>query len=198
MIYKRKGRREILYNNRFIHCKSWMARSAEALIVEESLKEPLISGSSKFQIEAQHGHWSEELVFVLKSIIARHRSQGKIVVIQCFDVQQYFDKEMIEDSILVCQKRGADPKALRLCHKLNDVTKIQLKVGSSISDVGVVVGQGMIGTGLVSQAVLDDAVSEQFPPYGDRQLQYGSVPLAPFMFQDDSGRLEEITKRLIF
>ena len=35
MIYKGKGSREILSNSRFIHCKEWLARTAEGLIVEE-------------------------------------------------------------------------------------------------------------------------------------------------------------------
>ena len=38
---------------------------------------------------------------------------------------------------------------------------------------------------MVSQAVLDDGVMEHFQPGGRLQLQYGTVPLAPFMFQDD-------------
>ena len=33
--------------------------------------------------------------------------------------------------------------------------------------------------------MLDDGAMEHFPPGGELQLEYGSVPLAPFMFQDD-------------
>ena len=113
MIYKGKGRRETLSNNRFIHCKNWFARCAEAMVVEEGLKDPLIDNSSIYQIGGQPGHRPEELVFVLKSIVARYLSQGKIIIIQCYDIQKYFDKEMIEDGILTCIKRGADPKAIR-------------------------------------------------------------------------------------
>ena len=189
MIYKGKGRREILSNNRFIHCKSWFARCAEALVVEEGLKDPLIDNSSIYQIGGQPGHRPEELVFVLKSIVARYLSQGKIIIIQCYDIQKYFDKEMIEDGILTCIKRGADPKAIRLWYKLNEDTKIKVKIpGTGLSnpgEVGAVVGQGTIGGALISQAVLDDAVMQHFTPGGQNQLQYGSVPLAPLMFQDD-------------
>ena len=109
-------------------------------------------------------------------------------MIQCYEAEKFFDKEQIEDAVLVCQKRGADLKAVRLWFKLNDDTKIRVKSGSTMSDVGEVgpvVGQGAIGAALVSQAVLDDGVSEHFPPGGDLQLQYGSVPLAPLIFQDD-------------
>ena len=43
----------------------------ESLVVEEGLRRPLVEGSSIYQIGGQAGHRSEELVFVVKSIIAR-------------------------------------------------------------------------------------------------------------------------------
>ena len=148
-----------------------------------------MSGSSVYQIGGQPRHRPEELLFVLKSVIAKYRSQGKSVVVNCFDVEKYFDKEQIHDGILSCINRGADPKAVRLWLKLNEDTRIQVKCpGIGLSDVGEVgpcLGQGTIGGALVSQAVLDDAVMEHFVPGDDMQLQYGSVPLAPMMFQDD-------------
>ena len=121
------------------------------------------AGSSMYQIGGQPGHRAEELMFVLKSTIARHRAGGKLVILQGYDVSIFFDKETIEDAVLTCVKRGADKKAVRLWYKLNDQTKIQVRTGagmSSFGNVGAVVGQGMLGGALVSQAVLDDGVSE--------------------------------------
>ena len=88
----------------------------------------------------------------------------------------------------MCEKREVDPKAIRLWYNLNDKTQIRVRTGAGVSDagdVGAVVGQGTIGGALVSQAVLDDAVTEHFPPDDELQLKYGSVPLSPLMFQDD-------------
>ena len=125
MIFKGgKGRRHNLPDNRFIHTKPWWPRLAEGLIVEEGLKQPLVEGSLVYQIGGQPGHRSEEHVFVLKSIIARQRAQGKPIIIQPSDIQKYFDKEMIEDVYLTCLKRGADPKIVRLWYKLNAGTRI--------------------------------------------------------------------------
>ena len=55
MIFKGgiKGRREILADNRFIHSKDWFSRTAEALVVEDGLKQPLLKGSSIYQIGGQ-------------------------------------------------------------------------------------------------------------------------------------------------
>ena len=74
-------RRDILSNNRFIHSKPWWPWTAEVLIVEEVLKGPLVEGSSIYQIGGQPGHRAEELVFVLKSVIAKQRFQGKAILI---------------------------------------------------------------------------------------------------------------------
>ena len=188
MIFKGRGRREVLSDNRFIHCKEWFARAAEALVVKDGLKEALVSSSSMYQVGGQPGHRPEELVFAFKSVVARRLSQGKVVVIQTYDVQKFFDKELIEDAIETCLKRGADPKAVRLWFKLNNDTKIEVKTAvgkTEQTDVGAVVGQGTIGGALVSQAVLDEAAKECFPPAGRLELEYGEVPLAPLMWMDD-------------
>ena len=199
MVYKNGsgGRREVLSDHRFIHCKDFWARTAEGLVIEDGLKRPLLEGSSIYQIGGQPGHRSEELVFVMKSLIAKYRRKGRLVILKLYDISKYFDKEMVEDAILVCQKRKADSKAIRLWYKLNESTQIQVKTGSGMSrfaDVGAVLGQGTLGGAIISQAVLDDGVMEHFPPGGEIQLEYGDVPLAPVMFQDDladcSGNIE--------
>ena len=154
---------------------------AESLGVEDGLKDTLIDGSSIYQIRGQPGHRSEELLFVLKSVVALSREKGKMVVLQSYDISKFFDKELIEDAILTCVNRGADNKAIRLWHSLNSKTRIQVRAGVGVTrfgDVGAVVGQGMLGGALVSQAVLDDGVMEHLPPGGELQMECGDVPLA--------------------
>ena len=34
------------------------------------------------------------------------------MILQTSDISKYFDKEMVEDALLTCYKRGADPKAV--------------------------------------------------------------------------------------
>ena len=195
MIFKGgKGNREVLSSNRFVHCKEWWPRAAEGLIVEDGLKEPLLAGSSIYQIGGQPGHRTEEHMFLLKSVLAKYRAEGRMVVIQTYDVAKFFDKEMIEDAILTCLKRGADPKAVRLWHKLNADTNIRVRTGAGMTryaPVGAVVGQGMLGGALVSQAVLDEGVMEHFSksnqtkPGGAVQMEYGNVPMSPLLWLDD-------------
>ena len=112
-------------------------------MVEDGLKTPLLEGSSIYQIGGQPRHRPEELVFVVKSIIALYKKLGKILVINFYDMSKYFDKEMIEDAVITCIKRKADPKAIRLWYKLNEDTLIRAKTGAGMSksaNVGAVVG----------------------------------------------------------
>ena len=83
MIFKGgKGRKHILSDNRFVHSKFWFPRTVEGLVVIGGLKEPLVEGSSIYQIGVQPGHRSEEHVFVLKSILAKCKAQGKAIILQ--------------------------------------------------------------------------------------------------------------------
>ena len=189
MIFKGgKGKKEILSDNRFIHSKTWMPRLAEALIVEEGMKESLVEKSTIYQIGGQAKHRPEELIFSVKSVIAKERKEKNPILIQCWDISKFFDKEMIEDALLTCYKRGVNPKAVRLWAKLNENTKIKVRTGvgeSESVDVGGVVGQGTIGGALVSQAVLDEGVKDHFIPGNEDELNYGAVAVGPCMFQDD-------------
>ena len=75
---------------------------------------PLLAGSSIFQIGSQPGHRPEEMVFVMKLVVARYKSEGNMLVIKFYDLSKYFDKEMIEDAKITFWKRNADLKAIIL------------------------------------------------------------------------------------
>ena len=78
IIYKGKGRQEDLSSNRSLHCKQWWPKVAKSLVVEDGLNWPLKKGFS--------GARSKELMFVLKSLVARLRKQSKMVIIQSFEI----------------------------------------------------------------------------------------------------------------
>ena len=87
MIFKGgNGRRQNLRDNRFVHSKPWYPRTVEGLLVMQGLKEPLVGGSSIYQIGGQPNHRAEEHVFVLKSIVVKYRKLGKPVIIQSSDI----------------------------------------------------------------------------------------------------------------
>ena len=186
MIYKGKGKKEELPNNRFIHCKSWLPRVAEACLVEGGMKQAMVEESSRYQVGGQAGHRPEELLFCFKSVLAKYMVQGKMVIGQCHDISKFFDKEVASDTLDVLYRRGVDPKACRLWAKLN-VTRIQVRTGvgnTEKEDIGAVIGQGTIGGAIASQGSLDDGIRGQFMG-SQEELGYGSVEMGPLLFQDD-------------
>ena len=106
MLYKGKGRKEDLSCNRFIHCKSWLPRLAEACLVEGGIKKHQVEESSRFQVGGQARHRAEELFFCWKSVVAKYKQQGKVVIGQCHDVAEFFDKEVASDTMNMLYQRG--------------------------------------------------------------------------------------------
>ena len=95
-IYKGKGKKEILSNNRYIHCKEWLPRIAEGLVVD-CMKDAILKGSSPYQIGGQPGHQPQEHIFSVKSMIAKQKLEGKVTVLQAYDISKFFDKEVCHE-----------------------------------------------------------------------------------------------------
>ena len=72
MLYKGKGIKEELSCNRCIHCKSWLPRLAEAWLDDGGIKKHMVKKSSRFQVGGPAGHWLEELLFCMKSVISKY------------------------------------------------------------------------------------------------------------------------------
>ena len=74
-IYKGKGSRLELGNNRYIHLKDWLPRTCDALIVDK-MKPDILESSSIFQIGGQAGHRTQEHLFTVRSVAALKLQRG--------------------------------------------------------------------------------------------------------------------------
>ena len=173
-IYKGKGKREVLSNNRYIHSKDWLPRTAEALVVD-NMKDTILRGSSPYQIGGQAKHRPQEHIFSMKSMMDKYRMEGKVLLLQAYDISKFFDKEVLEDVMDTLYGVGVDMKSYRVWTKLNMNTRIRVKTGagySDWSDEGPMIGQGTGGGALVSQANLDKGIIDMFAGSED-ELCYG-------------------------
>ena len=146
-IYKGKGKKEELGNSRFIHSKDWLPRLVEGIVVEE-MKEDILAGASPFQIVGQPGHQPQEHLFTVKSILAKYKVEGKLALMQAYDISKFFDKEVLPDVMNTLYEMGVDKKAYRTWYKLNQNTMIRVKTGvgySNWSSEGPMIGQGTGG-----------------------------------------------------
>ena len=64
---------------------------------------------------------------------------------------------------------------------------------SEEANVGAVIGQSQLGSAIISQALLDEAIGDEFDPKDPNEIKYGDANLAPMMFQDDLMRMLEST-----
>ena len=115
-------------------------------------KAPLLKNSTRFQVGGQTGHRPEELLFCLKSVLARYLAEGRVMIGQCHDVAKFFDKEVASDTFDVLYRRGVEPEVCRLWALLGN-TSIQIRTGVGMTDkedIGVVIGQGTIEDALAS------------------------------------------------
>ena len=185
-IYKGKGKKEDLENMRFIHSKSYLPRTVEAVLVD-GMKEEILAGSSCYQIGGQPGHRSQEHLFTVKSVIAKVTEDNKAIVGGVHDIQKFFDKEVLSDVLNTMTEMKVNPKCVRVWGKLNMNTRIRVRCGGGYSpwmDVGDTLGQGSGGAALASQANLDKGITSMFHGSSDLVF-YGTVPISPLLFQDD-------------
>ena len=81
-IWKKKpgSRKEDLDSNRYVHCKLYLSRTVESIVVKEM--EPNIkAATSIYQIGGVAGHRPQEHLFSLKSIQAKYEKDKKLLIL---------------------------------------------------------------------------------------------------------------------
>ena len=187
-IWKRKPgtRKEDLDANRYIHCKDWLPRTVEAMVVKE-MEPAIVSATSRFQIGGVQGHRPQEHLFSVKSLVGKYLQEKKMIILVCYDISGFFDKEVLADVVEELHSIGVDPKAERLFYKLNEATRVKVRTGcgdSEWGEVGDILGQGSGGAAKVSALNLSRKLDHLFN--GSTEMaKYGAVKQHPYSFQDD-------------
>ena len=125
-LYKGKGHRGILDNQRHIHLKDEFPKFFGHLVVSAS-KDKLISNMTKFQIGTKPGHRAQEHLYVLKSVIALYLQYNKAIILSMWDVSKFFDREALSDCMNEVYKNEVRGKLYRLLFEMNKNTKISVQ-----------------------------------------------------------------------
>ena len=97
MIWKLKGRSEILKNNRFIYLKEhYLPRTVESLIVNK-MKDDILKKSTIYQVGGQPGHSTDEHIFTIKSLMEMQMMKDSGMIFMLIDLISFFDRENILD-----------------------------------------------------------------------------------------------------
>ena len=109
----------------------------------------IIESTSRFQIGGKPGHRPQEHIFCVKSVISKYIQEKKMIIIACYDIKSFFDKEVLGDLMDELNAIKVDPRAQRLFYKLSRDTKIKVKTSCGLSEtgeVGDIIGQGSAGS----------------------------------------------------
>ena len=188
-IWKKKPgtKKEDLEANRYIHCKNYLPRTVEAIVVAE-MEPNIAAATSKFQIGGVAGHRPQEHLFCVKSLQAKYQKLKKLIIIYTNDASKFFDKEVLVDCMDELYQAGIDPRAYRMFFRLNEKTKIRVRTGCGFTlweEAGDLLGQGSGGAAKVSALNLDRKLDRVFKD-SKEMISYGSVKQRPYAFQDDS------------
>ena len=97
-LYKGKNSKDEFNSQRFIHTKEDVPKGFEQILMNK-VKPKIINKCSKYQIGAIPGHQSAEHLFTIKSVMSLFQWDGRPLILQCFDLQKYFDSENLNDAL---------------------------------------------------------------------------------------------------
>jgi len=84
---------------------------------------------SRFQIGGSAGHRPQEFIFVVRSVIQLYVIMNIVIIVMCWDIQKYFDKEILRDGMNSLHNANVNKKLYRLWYNLNKNTKIRVSTG---------------------------------------------------------------------
>ena len=189
-IYKGKGVKEDLNNQRNIHTKLDVPKLFGHMVTTAA-KGKIVENMTKFQLGTKPGHRAQEHLFVAHSTIQLYNLCGKAVIVQLYDIQKFFDREMLRDCMDALYNSGIRGKLYRLLYQMNKQTNVRVRTGVGLSDnqvTGEGVGQGTLEGALLSASSIDYTV-DNFFRNSIYEISYGSIKLQPLLYQDDVFRL---------
>ena len=191
-IWKKKGSALDLNMNRYVHMKSWQAKLCEALVTE-TMKEAIVSNCPKIQIGGIPKSMSVEHLVTLKTWIAMKEQKNEKGIFQVFDMEKFFDKESLIDTMYTLDKKAMiSNKTYRLWYRLNEDALISVKTSVGETDKKLVknsLGQGTFGAALASLLNIGCAVDDTFG--GVPSTRIGFASLNSLILQDDVSKMND-------
>ena len=127
-VWKGKGDREMLQNQRGITVSSTIGTIAEEIINNRLLQ---TISFTQAQAGGKKGASPTDHVFILKNIMAIARKEGRELIVSYFDVQKAYDRACMKDMLYVLHENGFCGKIWRLTRALNVnlTARIKTKAG---------------------------------------------------------------------
>ena len=127
-LWKGKGDREVMGNQRGITVSSSIGTIAEEVINRRLIKTIEVSQA---QAGGQKGASTTDHTFILRNLMEIAKKEGRHLIISFFDVKKAYDRANMEDMLYILHKGGFKGKIWRLTRTLNVglTAKIKTKAG---------------------------------------------------------------------
>ena len=99
-LYKGRGLREELSNQRYLHTKMEIPKFF-GHIVTSIAKPNIIENMSPYQIGTKPGHRAQEHLFVTKSMMGLAELNKQAFALQFWDLSKFFDRESLRDGLFL-------------------------------------------------------------------------------------------------
>ena len=190
-IWKKKGSRGKLKDNRFIHMKEGIVKFLEKCIVE-IISEKINEATPQMQAGSRPGRSTRDQLVKLVIMQKYFEKSKKPLPLLFVDVAACFDKIQLSDVVYDTIMAGADLKATRMIQKFSNVTEIRM-TGDFRGEDGK--GRGVTVMGTTGQGsnfappsiglTTSKAVKGQFEDAGDELADLGRVKTSPSLYVDD-------------
>ena len=125
-IFKNKGKRARLKDNRFVHGKEPVSKMFEKCVVE-IVAQAIDNATPQLQAGSRKGRSTRDQLLKVLVMQKYHECKSKPLPVILVDVQACFDKMRLDDVVYDTIQAGADLKATRVIRKFSDKTEIRLR-----------------------------------------------------------------------
>ena len=181
-IYKSKGSRKNLVNQRGIFLTQVLCKIWERLIMERA--KPTTTNINKLQAGSTQNKSGADQVFLLRSCTNHAKYMKQPLYLNFYDFRQCFDKLWLEDSIISLFKLGLNNELLALIYKTNYKARITVKtpLGNSESFTKT----SLVKQGSVTASCLCSASTGEFCDENkDGGVPIGKYTLSTLAYVDD-------------
>ena len=188
---KPKGAFHDLGSYRFIHTKSWLPRTLEALVTER-IKPVVYSTVSPYQLGGIKNTQPTEHLYLLKLLMMLYAEHRVPLWLSTYDMSKFFDIQRWDDSTVTLIAGGMDGSLLRLYEAITRDNRLQVLTPAGPSDwftTKHLTPQGSSYGALVSSLNLDFSVNQVMAVMAEYLSSFNNIELRSLQFQDDIAKL---------
>ena len=190
-LFKNKGSRNELKNNRFIHLKEHGPKLLERMIMMK-LEKRMSAATPSFQIGGQKlSSTTEHLVTLISYMRHLEKEQGGGIT-QFLDIKACFDAIELRDLLTETTRSGITGKPLRNIATFTDTVNIHIQGDESgnrktiSNSAGQGSGYAPVGTSLTMASTIDSQIKSKSEELGENMLnKVSGMELSPLMYVDD-------------